>query len=46
MFSTNFNYEYFDYLKFIEDFKMNQVDEEKLKNYAFKLIVYVVNNIL
>lgn len=45
MFSTNFNYEYFDYLKFIEDFKMNQVDEEKLKNYAFKLIVYVVNNI-
>ena len=46
MFSTNFNYEYFDYLKFIEDFKMNQVDEKKLKNYAFKLIVYVTDKML
>ena len=46
MFSTNFNYEYFDYLKFIEDFKMNKVDEKKLKNYAFKLIVYVTDKML
>lgn len=41
LFTKVFGFEYFDYLKFIADFKENNVNIENLKDYAFKLIGFV-----
>lgn len=46
LFHEVFSYEYFDYLKFIDDYKKNQVNVKYLKKYAFQLIDYIINNIL
>ena len=45
MFSSKFDYEYFDYLKFIDDFINDNISEETIKIYAYNLIVYVSNMI-
>lgn len=36
-------FEYFDYLEFIKNFKSRTIDEVGLKNYALRLVMYVVN---
>lgn len=43
MFSKEFNYEYFDYLKFIEDFRNDNISVDYMKKYCYNLIVYVTN---
>ena len=46
MFSKEFNYTYFDYLKFIEDFANDNVSTEYMRKYAYDFIVYVTNMIV
>ena len=46
LFCEIFKFEYFDYLVFINDFKNDKVDPNKLKDYALNLIVYITNNLL
>lgn len=43
MFSKEFDYEYFDYLKFIEDFRNDDISLEYMKKYSYDLIVYISN---
>lgn len=43
MFSKLFNYEYFDYLKFIENFRNGDLSVDHMKKYSYDLIVYVAN---
>ena len=43
MFSEEFNYEYFDYLKFIEDFKNDNVSVDYMKKYSYDFIVFITN---
>lgn len=46
LFHEVFKFEYFDYSKFIRNFKSGTVDGTGLKNYALKLIMYVTDEIL
>lgn len=46
LFNKEFEFEYFDYLEFIKQFKNGTVDEIKLKKYALKLIIYVTDELL
>ena len=46
LFSQVFDFEYFDYLKFIDDFNNGNVDVKKIKKYALELIIYVTNNLI
>lgn len=43
MFSKEFNYEYFDYLKFIENFRNDNISIDYMKRYSYNLIVYVTD---
>lgn len=43
MFSKEFNYEYFDYLKFIYDFRNDNICIDYMRKYSYDLIVYVTN---
>ena len=45
LFHEVFKFEYFDYLKFIKNYKVGTVDEIELKNYALKLVIYVTNEV-
>lgn len=44
-FTKVFNFEYFDYLKFINEYRNNNIDVTLLKNYALNLIVFVSKNV-
>ena len=46
LFNEVFNFEYFNYLNFINDFQNDNVDIIKLKNYALKLIIFVTESII
>lgn len=40
-FSKTFNFEYFDYLHYINNFRSDNIDFNQLKKYALNLIIYV-----
>ena len=43
LFYKKYNYEYFNYLKFINDYQKNNVDISYLKNYALNLINFIID---
>ncbi len=45
LFNEVFKFEYFNYLDFINDFRNDNVDVNKLINYALKLIIFVTEKI-
>lgn len=46
MFSKDFNFEYFDYLKFIDDFRKDNVSRDYMRKYSYDFIIYITNIIL
>lgn len=46
MFSEEFNFEYFDYLKFIDDFRNDNVSIDYIINYSYNFIIYITNMLL
>jgi len=45
LFYKVFKFEYFDYLKFIKNFKSGTINETELKKYALRLVIYVTDEI-
>lgn len=43
LFSKKYNFEYFDYVEFINAFQKNNVDISYLKNYALNLINFIIS---
>lgn len=43
MFSEIFEFDYFDYEHFIDEYRNEEIDEKRIKSYAFKLIIFVIN---
>ncbi len=43
LFSEEFEYKYFDYLKFINDYRENNTSIEYMKEYSYNLIMFVSN---
>lgn len=45
MFSKEFNFEYFDYLKFIDNFRNDNVSRDYMIKYSYDFIIYITNMI-